>query len=561
MLLFANCVQAQQSEVIKGQYILKTAEIATDPGSKSLLFELSSGDIPGRTLARHGSTQSKLVQLFSGDESGAQAADGAKAVSKNRVVFDPDIAAADCAALKLAHPNIIDCEPNYIFRAALSSNDPGRFYLWGMERIKTGNGWDTTTGSKNVVVAIVDSGIDYTHEDLADNMWINTGEIPNNGIDDDNDGYIDDVYGVNAISGSGNPFDDNGHGTHCAGTIGAVGNNGLGVVGVNWQVSLMAAKFLDSEGEGSNADAIAAITYAVDHGATVINASWGAGDNSRSLYDAILYAKEHGVLFVAAAGNDGRNNDIRSFYPASYGISNIVAVAASDENDSLASFSNYGSSSVQIAAPGQNILSTVPGGYAEMSGTSMATPQVAGLAALIRSVFPNITVSELRSRILNGDSLASLKGKLSTGKRIDVVKALSGPAGAQSGASIINLLGSRGTNVLYPGEPFSASLSGVASSTSKLSLKFLSSSNQTLGQCSLGSKTIGQNGTLAITGTLTLDGLLAKTAKVTFSADHSSAKRKVHTVSGASKKSRKGASLAKDLKKSCRDIKLSLSAS
>jgi subtilisin family serine protease len=225
-------------------------------------------------------------------------------------------------------------------------------------------------------------------------------------------------------------MDDAGHGSHVAGIIGAKGNNGAGITGVNWDAKIMALKFLDADGQGNTADAANAIDYAVAHGARVINASWGGHAFSQALYQAIRRAGDNGVLFVAAAGNDGQNADAKPDYPAAFDLPNIVSVAATDSNDDLADFSHYGASSVDLAAPGDDIESTVPkstdsSGYASFSGTSMATPFVAGVAALVLSVEPNLTVKELRERLFTTvDKLDSLQGKVSTGGRVNAARAV-----------------------------------------------------------------------------------------------------------------------------------------
>ncbi|MBS3956548.1 MAG: S8 family serine peptidase [Clostridiales bacterium] len=265
-------------------------------------------------------------------------------------------------------------QPNYRKRKAGTYPDDPRFsQLWGLRNtgqtggaagadIDAAGAWDITAGSSAVVVAVLDTGIDYNHPDLAGNMWVNPGEIAGNGLDDDRNGYVDDVHGVNTINATGDPFDDDpgGHGTHCAGTVGAVGGNGLGVTGVNWDVSLMAVKMLDSSGAGTTASAVEAFHYAAANGAAVISNSWGGGyPFDRAEYDAIAAID---ALFVFAAGNAGTNNDgAAPFYPASYDLPNIISVGASDHNDARASFSNYGAASVDVFAPGVDILSTVPG--------------------------------------------------------------------------------------------------------------------------------------------------------------------------------------------------------
>ncbi len=251
---------------------------------------------------------------------------------------------------------------------------------WAPADINLPAAWSTSTGSRSVVVAVIDSGVDYTDPDLAANIWTNT----NTGID----GFSGDLHGYNFVANNGNPMDDNGHGTHVAGIIGAVGNNGQGVAGVNWNVTIMPLKFLDSTGGGYTSDAIRAINYAtmerVQYGVNVrvINASWSSGVADPGLSAAIQAAGNAGILFVAAAGNSGTNNDMSPQYPANISLPNVVSVAASDSNNNLAVFSDYGASSVNLAAPGVSIYSTLPGGrYGFLSGTSMATPEVAGVAA------------------------------------------------------------------------------------------------------------------------------------------------------------------------------------
>jgi subtilisin family serine protease len=275
-----------------------------------------------------------------------------------------------------------------------------------------------------VVVGVVDTGIDYNHPDLVENIWSNPGGVG---------GCPAGTHGYNAIIKSCNPMDDHNHGTHVSGTIGAVGNNGIGVVGVNWTTSIMALKFLDASGSGSTADAIAAIEFAVQAKIAGINVrvlsnSWGGPDSSQALLDEINKAKANDILFVVAAGNNGSNNDSSPTYPSSYATPNMVAVAATDNNDRLAEFSNYGPASVHLAAPGVDVLSTVIGGrYAYLSGTSMATPHVAGAAALLLAVQPTWTTSDVRSAILaNVDPVSNLNGRIVTGGRLNACRALPG---------------------------------------------------------------------------------------------------------------------------------------
>jgi subtilisin family serine protease len=322
------------------------------------------------------------------------------------------------------NPAVAYAEPDYMVQATDKiPNDPSYSRLYGLTKISAPAAWDTFTGSKNAVVGVIDSGVQYTHPDLASNAWVNPGEIPNNGIDDDGNGYIDDVYGWNFVDNNNKPLDDNGHGTHVAGTIGAVGNNGIGVVGVAWNTQIAALKFLDANGDGYTSDAILAINYAKKMGFAITNNSWGGGGYSQSLKDAI---DSYNGLFIAAAGNNGTNNDSRASYPASYTSSNIIAVAATTSTDARASFSNYGKTSVDLGAPGDSIYSTyMNGGYATLSGTSMATPQVAGAAALLKAYKPSLTTAQIKSAILsNVDAVSSLNGRTVTGGRLNVLKSL-----------------------------------------------------------------------------------------------------------------------------------------
>jgi thermitase len=260
--------------------------------------------------------------------------------------------------------------------------------------------WRVTTGSKTVVVAIVDGGVDYKHPDLAQNMWVNPGEIPGNGVDDDGNGYVDDVHGWNARGNNGDPMDETGHGTHCAGTIGASHNDG-GVSGVMQTVSLMAVKFIGANGRGLTADAIKGIDYAVRMKADVINNSWGGGKYSRALQDILKKASDEGIVIVSAAGNSASDNDVNKYYPAGYNIAGIISVANHTHTDALSPRSNYGNKTVHIAAPGKNILSTsLNGSYAVLSGTSMAAPHVAGAVGLLLAREGRMPHSRLKERLM-----------------------------------------------------------------------------------------------------------------------------------------------------------------
>ena len=321
-------------------------------------------------------------------------------------------------ASSTTYPN----DPLYPNQWGLHNTEQNPFYGTGNADISAPLAWGATTGSSGVTVAVIDTGVDYTHPDLAANMWTNTKEIAGNGIDDDGNGYIDDVKGWNFVSNNNDPMDDNGHGTHCAGTIAAVGNNGIGIAGVTWNCKIMPLKFLNSQGNGYISDAISAILYTNKMGVPIISNSWG-GLESQSLKDAIDASP---AVVICAAGNTAANADNNPVYPAAYTNSNIISVTATDYHDKLASFSNYGVTSVDLAAPGVSIYSTAPsGGYKYLNGTSMATPYVSGVAALLKSQNPSMTVAQIKSRILSScDILPSLSGKVATSGRLNAAKAL-----------------------------------------------------------------------------------------------------------------------------------------
>jgi subtilisin family serine protease len=314
-------------------------------------------------------------------------------------------------------------QPNHRYRLTLTPNDPSFGSLWGLTKIEAPAAWDTRTDSSAVTVAVVDTGIDYNHADLQGNVWDN--DDPVGGGDNDGNGYVDDLRGWDFANGDNNPMDDHGHGTHVGGTIGARGNNSVGVTGVNWRVKLMALKAADASGSLEESSIIEAFQYACANGARVINGSFGGPDGGQAMFDAINACP--GSLFVFAAGNAGTNNDSFPAYPCNYPAANIVCVAATGSGDGLAVFSNYGVNSVDLAAPGVDIYSTLPGGtYGYADGTSMATPHVAGAAALVLADRPALTTSELRRALLLGaDAKASLTGFVVTGGRLNVRRSLS----------------------------------------------------------------------------------------------------------------------------------------
>jgi subtilisin family serine protease len=302
--------------------------------------------------------------------------------------------------------SVYNTVPNDTYYSTSDHVVSGQHDLWGLYSIDAASAWDLQTGSSSVIVAVVDTGLDMNHADIRNNLWTNADEIAGNGIDDDHNGYVDDVNGWDFINNDNNPTDDHGHGTHVSGTIAAVTNNNAGVAGISWNSKIMPLKFLGANGSGYTSDAIEAILYATDNGAKVINNSWGGGGISQTLQDAIDYATTRGTLVVAAAGNS--NADAANYSPA--GCNNVLTVAALDYNNAKASFSNYGSV-VEIAAPGVSILSLrasgtsmgtpLNGSYTTASGTSMACPHVAGIAALLFSQKPDWTPAQVQSCIVN----------------------------------------------------------------------------------------------------------------------------------------------------------------
>ncbi|MBA3322198.1 MAG: S8 family serine peptidase [Pyrinomonadaceae bacterium] len=336
----------------------------------------------------------------------------------------------------------IEGEGNFNYVGASEPNDPMFSDQWSLANTGQRDGrkgadigaleaWEKTKGSRDVVVAVLDSGVDYTHPDLAGNMWKRPDAIA--AYADKELGAINDMHGYNAVDNSGDPMDDNGHGTHCAGIVGAEGDNGQGIAGVNWNVQIMPLKFMSKGGFGTTKAAIEAINYVIDRkragvGVRIISASWGSTVKSRALETAIKRAGEEGILFVAAAGNASANADRSPHYPASYRLPNVLSVAALNRNDELAGFSNYGAKTVHVAAPGAEILSTWLGAdYLEASGTSMATPEVSGIAALVLATDENLTVEELRERLMNSvDKLDSLQGRTVSGGRINARRAVTG---------------------------------------------------------------------------------------------------------------------------------------
>ncbi|MBC8094886.1 MAG: S8 family serine peptidase [Akkermansiaceae bacterium] len=342
-------------------------------------------------------------------------------------------------------------EPDYILQAARVPNETSypdgsqwALFNWGQLGgtidcdIDAAEGWDFAYDASSVIVSVLDSGVRVTHEDLAANLWTNPGEIPGNGVDDDANGYIDDVHGINAVNGSGDLTDEFGHGTHVAGIYGAIGDNGIGMVGTAWRAKMINCKFLDLSLQGSVSDAVECINYSRLNGAKIVNASWGGKSpttySSIALYDAINSLRQAGIIFVAAAGNFAVDNDgPEAFYPASFDLDNIISVAATTRDDDLAHFSDYGLNSVDLGAPGYIVYSAWSGSdsdYRTDDGTSMSAPHVAAACALAWTLSPTSSYQQIIQIVLAGvDPIPALAGKCRTGGRLNLYKVLSAAAG------------------------------------------------------------------------------------------------------------------------------------
>jgi len=406
-----------------------TANAGSWQAPGEVLVRFREGASAAQVAAAHSSVGALVVQTF-------------QIVPNLQLVRVPVAGVEEAIARYKADPAVLYAQPNFIYRIDNTPNDPlypGMYNLNNTGQtggtvdadIDAPEAWDLVTGSSAVAVGDIDTGIDYNHVDLAASAKPNPAECNGTpGVDDDGNGYVDDCHGIDALNHDSNPIDDNGHGTHTAGTMGAIGNNGKGVVGVNWNVTIVACKSHDSVGNGTTASIIECMQYMEiekAHGVNVVatNNSYGGCPEAcgfdQATYDAIKSNMNKGILFVAAAGNDSRNNDNLPTYPGSYFLPNVVAVAATDNNDSMASFSSFGARSVLVGAPGVRIDSTTPNNtYSFFSGTSMATPHVAGLVALLRAQDTTRTWSQLRNLIVTGgDKKPSLAGRTVTGRRIN----------------------------------------------------------------------------------------------------------------------------------------------
>ena len=331
---------------------------------------------------------------------------------------------------------VVFAEPNYVYTLDEAANPPNDLHekLWGLDNqgqtggtagadVNIAEAWKVSTGSKGPLISVIDSGIDYNHPDLAANMWVNPGEIPGDGIDNDGNGVVDDVHGYNAFADNGDPMDGFSHGTHCAGTIAAVGNNGVGVTGVMQEARLMAVKIFSDSGSTSTDAILRGLAYSARMGAQITSNSWGGPRASEAIKEAF---ESHPGLHVIAAGNGNFDNDRKDNFPSNYDLDNIVAVAATDHNDKRARFSQWGATKVDVAAPGHGIYSTIPGDrYGLKSGTSMATPHVTGGAGLILSAYPDATPQEIKQRLIYGsDRTDELSGVSVSNGRVNFGKSL-----------------------------------------------------------------------------------------------------------------------------------------
>lgn len=384
-------------------------------------------DIP-QNMFKSFNGEMMVVQL----PAGMTTAQGIAAMGEDpRVEFaaSNDVVQLDPAELTAGNDAEVSATPEKLNSKLWGLNNEGQTGGTADADIDAPEAWNIQTGKNQAengpLIAVVDTGINYNHEALQGNLWTNPGEIPGDGIDNDGNGVIDDVHGYNAAAKTGDPLDDNDHGSHCAGTIGANGDNTKGLFGVMHKANIMGVKFLTASGGGTLQSAIDSVLYASKMGARIQSHSWGGGGFNKALYEAF---KASPSMHVVAAGNERNNNDARPAYPATFDLPNVISVAATDHKDNLASFSNYGATTVDVAAPGVDILSSTSGkadAYNTFSGTSMATPHVTGVAGLIVSEYPEITNDELKARIMETvDAKPQLSGKMVTGGRVNAHEAL-----------------------------------------------------------------------------------------------------------------------------------------
>ena len=396
-----------------------------------------TGFVPGEVIVKYRANVTRarraLVRgiLPSVDRVDALSLIGAECVRFSGMTTEEAIAALS------ADPAVEYAQPNHVFHVDAVPNDPSFTSLWAMKNTGQGGAfagddidatlaWDLTTGDPEMKIGVIDSGVDWTHPDLAANIWTNPGEIPGNFEDDDGNGYVDDVHGYDFVNGDGDPMDDYFHGTHVAGTIGAVGDNGIGVTGVCWRCKIVPIKFINSAGAGTESAAIAALQYALTVGVRLTNNSWGGMSGGQALLDAIDACGAAGQLFVNSAGNTRWNIDAVLTYPQCYASPYIVTVAATDGRDLMSTFSCWGPTQVDLGAPGSLIYSCRPGNtYGNLDGTSMAAPHVTGVAALAWSLFPHASPQAIRALILSAvDTIPSMTGKVWSNGRLNAYRTL-----------------------------------------------------------------------------------------------------------------------------------------
>ena len=393
----------------------------------------------GELLVKFANGTDSLSAARANEEIGAKVLETFADLGWQRVQLPKNLLVETAIARYQNLADVVMAQPNYYYKLQVTPNDPqfANSGLWGLTKISAPSAWDLATGSPTVVIANIDTGMKYNHEDLAANMWTNPGEINGNGIDDDGNGFVDDYYGYDFFFNDGDPLDEHGHGTHVGGTMGAVGNNNIGVVGINWNVRLMAIKIYNNTGFGTTAamliNAYNYVRMMKNRGVNirVTNNSYGGCDEAcgydQATKDALDAMGNAGILNVFAAGNDGRNTDTNPAYPASYTSPSVLSVANSTTTDAKNSSSNWGVNTVDLAAPGTGIFSTVrtAANYGNMTGTSMASPHVAGAAALLASHNPNLSPASLKATLMNTvDAISWTATPIKTGGRLNVDNAL-----------------------------------------------------------------------------------------------------------------------------------------
>jgi len=549
-----NSTSTEPTNFVAGEVLVKYKLSAFNSSKLSYLsVEASKSNLVlSKQLTSLGVTAIEAVLPKSIAQANDYAANAVSAIDDlnrlRKLILAEDISVQSVIDALALDPDIACAQPNYVYSTGAATNDPLLPQLWGLDNtgqlitkdsgpaaavnagcvgytcsvipdsesvsgahIGVVQAWTINTGNANQIIGIIDTGVDYNHPDLAANIWTNPGETAGDGLDNDGNGYIDDIHGYDFANDKGDSMDDNGHGTHIAGTIAGVANNGIGVVGINHRAQIMGLKFLKADGYGSTDDAIKAIEYADSFGVKITNNSWGGGAYDQALYDAIALSNS---LFVAAAGNAGWDNDRGNVpsgftsYPGSFDLPNIITVSATDNEDKLASFSSYGLDTSEVGAPGVAILSTVPTGncelcntavpaYTFLSGTSMAAPHVAGAMGLILSNWPGLSLDKYRTILeQSADAIPALSDKVSSG-RIHIYNALQSTYLIQNITPKQNVLA--GSNVSY-----NVQLSSLAGASANLILSLETDNTQISGSLSQSAIVIAANGSATITANISL---------------------------------------------------------